>query len=273
MPDFRSLDVPGSEDAGKQNRQLLIRRSEPEIQVVDPEHRQRKRVRRIDRRPDGHRLRVIRRAVADDPLALLLHEIAQAVGGFAIHHPVAFAGRRAIAIEGFGVDVEIAEVDRLLHEKIAPGDQHDLARRQAAEQEHRTIPDDDRRVALRFVVRDDRRRQAALNGVHADPRKRLHVDPHRSPVERAVFTHRVEADDVAVVAVDAFAARQPVAVAVVEAELQREREQFFRLQQRKRRAIDSPLGAVDREGQLLPLDFRARDEVAILRRRRHSRDR
>ena len=71
--------------------------------------------------------------------ALFLHEVAQPVGGFAVHHPVALARRCAIAVEGLRIDLEVAEIHRLLDQQVAAGDQHDLPRRQAAEQKHRAV--------------------------------------------------------------------------------------------------------------------------------------
>ena len=63
--ELRPLDVSRRQDAGKQQRQLRIGRPELEVEVVDAEDRQRKRVRRIHVDAHRHRLRAVGGAVAD----------------------------------------------------------------------------------------------------------------------------------------------------------------------------------------------------------------
>ena len=53
---------------------------------------------------------------------------------------------------------------------------------------------------------------------------------------------------------DALASGEAVAILLGEPQLERQREHLLRLQQRKWWTIGAPLRAVDREGQLLPLD-------------------
>ena len=185
---------------------------------------------------------------------------------------IALARRRALALEVLGVDVEVGERPPLFStSRLRP----------AISMICRAVRPLNRNTGRLPTV--DRRRSAGSprwrsTGAGSPPctactlhaRERLPVDPDRARVERRVGAHRLEAHDVAVVAVDALGAGQPVAVAFVEAQLQRQRQHLLRLQQRKRRTVGAPLRAVHRERQLLPLDVAAGDEVAVLGDARRS---
>ena len=93
--------------------------------------------------------------------------------------------------------------------------------------------------------------------------KGLLVDPERSPVERASLLRRLESHDVTVICTDPLGSGQRVAVVVREPQLKWKREHLLGLQQGKRRPVGTPLGAIDRERQLLPLDAVAGDKVPV----------
>ena len=80
----------------------------------------------------------------------------------------------------------------------------------------------DRAVALDFVVGDDGRGEVGLDGLHLDLGKRAAVDPDGAAIERLRRVHRIELHDVAVEAVRALDAVQPVAVVRSEVQLQRQ---------------------------------------------------
>ena len=178
---------------------------------------------------------------------------------------VARPGRLARIFERGIVDLEIRERHLLLDQKVPAGDQHDLPGGEAVEQIHLLIPDHDRRrVSLNLLVGDDRRGEPALHRLHPDPHKRLAVDPDRAGIQRRVRLERLESHDVAVVALDTRRPVQPVPVALVEPQQQRQRQHLLGLQQRKRRAIRSPGRPIHRERELLPFDVGAGHEIAIL---------
>ena len=151
-------------------------------------------------------------------------------------------------LEAFRVHVEVGERDALLDQQVAAGDEHDLPRGEAGEQEHRPVADRrHRRVGLDLLVRDDRRRQRGLDRLHLDARERAPIDPDRPAVERLARPDRIEPHHVAVVLADAFRAGEPIAVVVVEAELQRQRQHLLRLEQRERPGGRAPTSCRSRK--------------------------
>ena len=105
-------------------------------------------------------------------------------------------------------------------------------------------------------------REPALHRLDAHARERLAIDPDGAPIERPILADRLEAPARSSEPSTRRVADQAIAVAVVEPQLQRQRQHLLRLQQRKRRTIGAPLRAVHRERPLLPLDAVAIDEVA-----------
>ena len=88
--ELRPLDVAGGEHAGEQDRQLRVGAAELEVQVVDAEDRQRKRVRRIERHAHRHRAWRSRvDAIADDAVVAVLDVVAQPAIGLAVHDAIA----------------------------------------------------------------------------------------------------------------------------------------------------------------------------------------
>ena len=214
--------------------------------------------------PDRQRPDAARRTLADDALLALLHEVAETVVGFAVHHVSAAAGLAAGLFEPWCVDVEVGEADGLLDQDVAPRHQDDLAGGEPGEQKNRTVFErDDGGVGLDLLVRDHRRRELGLDRLDLHSCKGLLVDPERSPVERASLLRRLESHDVTVICTDPLGSRQRVAVVVREPQLKWKREHLLGLQQRKRRPVGTPLGAIDRERQLLPLDAVAGDKVPV----------
>ena len=80
---------------------------------------------------------LLRRTFADDALLALLHEVAETVVGFAVHHASAARGPRARLFEPWRVDVEVGEADGLLHQDVAPRHHNDLAGGEPGEQKNR----------------------------------------------------------------------------------------------------------------------------------------
>src|SRR5438874_2546123 len=83
--------------------------------------------------------------------------------------------------------------------------------------------------------------EVALHRLHADPRERLAINPYGASVQRAVLAHWLKAHDETIEPVDPFRSAQPISIAVVEAQLQWQRQHLLGLQQRKGRAVRSPL--------------------------------
>ncbi len=130
---------------------------------------------------------------------------------------------------------------------------------------HRLSVDHHRRRVLQdLLVRHDRGGQPALDGLDADAREGLPIDPDGSAVQRRIAPDRLEPHDVAVVSADAVGAVQAISVSLVEPQLQRQRQHLLRLEQRERRAIGPPARSVDEEGQLFPLHLRSGNEVPVL---------
>ncbi len=265
--ELRPLQVAGSQHAGEEDGELrVLAAAELEVEVVDPEDRQREGVRRVERDAHRHRPGPGRGPLADHALVPLLDVVAQPAIGLAIHDALAPARPGAELDEAGIVDLEVGEGDALLDQQVAPGNHHDLARVEPGEQEDRRVADRGHRlVGLDLLVRHDRRRQPRLHGLHAHAREAAALDPDGAAIERLAVGDRIEADHVAVVPADALGAGQPVAVVAAEPQLQRQRQHFLGLQQRERRPIAAPLRAVHRERQLLPLDAILGHVVAVLR--------
>ena len=139
---------------------------------------------------------------------------------------------------------------------------------------HRLIPDHDRR---RVVAGSPRWRRPAPRARPAPPApgcaRTSAVDPDVPRIERRVRLERFEPHDVAVVAVDTLGPVQPVAVALVEPQLQRQRQHLLGLQQRKRRAIRIPRSTHSPRTTAPPIRRRRRSRNSGSRSRRRIRDR
>ena len=251
--------VRGQKRAGEEHRELLALPPEIEIEVLDPEKRNRIVKRLIVETSGDPERALLRDLLLDHAMSGLLairHQVAHPQVGVTHHLELRTVRGAAPLDEARRIDLDVLHLHVPLDRRRATGGREDLLPLDL-ERKHDVRPPRKRAIDLRLDVRERLSLQVELHGIAPQQRERLRVDPDFAAVHGLASEAllRRKRDLVRAPTPDLRRAGELISVVLGQPDVERKGRHLLRLQDRDlRKRLPLPLDAVQIE--LLPSPVR-----------------